>query len=148
MKKGSFNKFHSDTFLSGSCSSEYLFISLNGRAWNERGFVAGFYQKIVNSTTFYWLKEEDEVPTAIWFSQSHGKWIVGRLDDLGGTAGYLFSSVSTICPDSPGIEWTYGDGTGEFTIARNTINVSKWTEGEKSFGNQLTMPHLLHSTSD
>ena len=101
--------------------------------------MAGFYRKIVNSTTFYWLKEEkglflrEEVPKAIWFSQSLGEWIVGQLDDLGGTAGYLFSSGSTICPDSPGIEWTYGDGTGEFTIARNTINVSKWTEGEKSF---------------
>ena len=95
----------------------------------------------MNSTTFYWLKEEDEVPTAIWFSQSVGEWTVGRLDDLGGTAGYLFSSGSTICPDSPGSEWKYGDGT-ELTLARNTVKISKWTEGEKSFDKQLTMPHL------
>ena len=78
----------------------------------------------------------DEVPTAIWFSQSLGEWIVGRVDDLGGTVGYLFSSGSTICPDSPGSEWTYGDGTREFTIARKTVNVSKWTEGKKSFDKQ------------
>ena len=103
---------------------------MSGRAWSEQSSVAGFYQKIVNRTTVYWLKEEDSVPKVILFSQSLGKWIVSSVDDMGGTVGYLFSSGSTICPDSPGSEWKYGDGT-ELTLARNTVKISKWTEGEK-----------------
>ena len=133
------------TVISESCSSEHLFVSLNGRAWDERSTTAGIYQKIVNGTSVYWLKEEDKVPKAIWFSKLSGQWIVGRLDEFGGRAGYLFTSGATICPDSHGSEWKYGDGNG-FVIARNSVNISKWTTGEKSFAKQIKK-HKTHSSN-
>ena len=68
-------------------------------------------------------------------SKLSGNWVVGRVDEFGGSAGYLFSSGATICPDSHGSEWKYGDGN-EVVLARNSVNISKWTTGEKSFAKQ------------
>ena len=112
-------------------------MSLNGRAWDKVRIAAGIYQKIVNGTAVYWLKEGDEVPKAIWFSKLSGNWVVGRVDEFGGPAGYLISSGATICPDSSGSEWEYVDGNGDFVLARNSVNISKWTTGKKSFAKQL-----------
>ena len=120
-------------------------MSLNGRAWDKKRTSAGIYQKIVNGTAVYWLKEEGEVPKAIWFSKLSGNWVVGRLGNFGGSAGYLFSLGATICPDSHGSEWQYGDENG-VVVARNSITISKWATGEKSFATQ-PKKHKTHSSN-
>ena len=80
-------------------------ITLSGGALFVQGHVQGVYWK---STTVNGKPSWTKGPYALWWS-SNGIWMVGYKDYIGGTAGWLYSSVSGQ-PYGNTNDWFYHNG--------------------------------------
>ena len=116
------------------CNEEHIFMELQGRSSDLQGLSAGIYERVSNETMIYWTKESSNKsisePKAIWFDQTYGIWVLGRLADLGSSLLYLKSKSSPLCPYISDTEWAYYDGTE--TVEENLdskITLTPWNTG-------------------
>ena len=64
-------------------------IGLNNDVVKSQGFYAGIYEKWIDMNGKPTYKKQDK---AIWYSIDYQVWTIGKIDDLGTTAGFIVST--------------------------------------------------------
>ena len=119
---------------SDTCLEESIKITLSGYAYESLSFLYGTYQKQINGSLVYWLKNDTDIPTALWYSQSRFMWMVGKLEDLlnDKQSAYLSTQGSScICPYTLDNQWAFWNGEHWLDSGKDgKVSVMPWKDGK------------------
>ena len=98
-----------------------LFITLTNGPKTSHGTLEGSYKlsNIVNGRPSW---TSISTSKGIWYSQESNLWMLGNLEDLGETMGYIYTINEYGGPDNITNVWNYWDGNSWVTAGSNDIN--------------------------
>ena len=122
-------------------------MTLKGRSFDIQPEAVGKYERKVNGSFVYWVKEHPEFPQAIWFSQGAGSWHISNLDDIVESRAKLTSLGTPHCPYSAGLEWQYWDySKWEPVGVEGTVQIFKSKDKKNQSYSQMNFFPTLQMT--
>ena len=112
------NRFTTEPFFPETCPDK-ISVSMTGRVYQEHSKRTGIYEKQMNESYPYWVKND----TALWLDQEFGNWKIGSLENVGSSTASLKSDYLTLCPESSSVGWQ-AYYNGEWNEVYNHMNVT------------------------